>query len=68
VIVKPVANSHRSRIVVIKRSGNFSQRRRVPGKHWSFKTLRVDHEIAHFDLTTTPKTKMKHDEDLPFKN
>jgi hypothetical protein len=30
-----------------------------------FKILRVDHEIAHFDLTTMTKKKMKYYEDLP---
>jgi hypothetical protein len=39
----------------------------MPGRHWFFKTLRVDHEIAHFDLTTMPKTKIRHYEDLPKK-
>jgi hypothetical protein len=39
----------------------------MPGRNWFFKTLSVDHEIAHFDLTLMPKTKMKHYEDLPFK-
>jgi hypothetical protein len=31
------------------------------------KTLRIDPEIAHFDLPTMPKKKMRHYEDLPSK-
>jgi hypothetical protein len=31
------------------------------------KTIRVDHEIAHFDLTTMPKKKIRPYEDLPLK-
>jgi hypothetical protein len=35
------------------------------GGHWPLKTLRVDHEIAHSDLTAVPKKQMKHYDDLP---
>jgi hypothetical protein len=52
-------------IVVIRRGENFNQLHLITGRHWFFKALRVDHEIAHFDLTATPKTKMKYYEDLP---
>jgi hypothetical protein len=37
----------------------------MPGRHWLLKTLRIDHRIAHSDLTTAPKRKMKRDEVLP---
>jgi hypothetical protein len=40
----------------------------MPGRHWLLKTLGIDHEIAHSDLTTVPKKKMKYYENLPLQN
>jgi hypothetical protein len=37
----------------------------MPGRNWLLKTLRVDHQIAHSDLTAIPKKKMKHYKYLP---
>jgi hypothetical protein len=39
----------------------------MPGRYWLLKTLRVEHEIAHSDLTVLPKKKMRPYEDLPQK-
>jgi hypothetical protein len=47
-----------SLIVVIKRVGNFNQRRLMPWKDWLLKILRADHENAHF-VPAAPPTEMQ---------